>query len=102
MEGTAGKVIAGIIKDSIHKKTSENLAKLGAGEGRSSVPYAALARLSVRDDEKTKESRGVCGICGKEVLVDQDRMKYTGESRSIYFHMKCVDSLCEQHARIRR
>ena len=109
----SGKLIAGIIRESINKKTSEALAALSEREGRSRVPRAALSRLSMLDEKEgasvpsdrgpSIESRGICGICRMEVVGGErghDRMKSL-EFGERYFHLKCVKTLCSELVRAR-
>ena len=110
----SGKLIAGIIRESINKKTSEALAALSEREGRSRVPRAALSRLSMLDEKEERasapsdrgpsiESRGICGICRMEVIGGeggQDRMRSL-EFGERYFHLKCVKTLCSELVRAR-
>jgi hypothetical protein len=70
-----------------------------------------LAALTMHDDsEKRKrdtvgrESRGNCGICGKEVIAaiggdktkGHKRLRYQRESGRVHFHMECVADLCDE------
>ena len=109
--GDIGKVIAGVVKESMKKNTSEMLAAANSrGELGPRVPHAALSRLAaltLADEKKAAvsregvDSRGPCGLCLLEVMGGErghDRLK-SAEFGKRYFHLDCVEKLCSELVR---
>jgi hypothetical protein len=107
--GDPGKVIAGILKGKM--KDATYLERLAEERMTHDAAARRLAALTMHDDSEKKkrdtvgrESRGNCGICGKEVIAaiggdktkGHKRLRYQRESGRVHFHMECVADLCDE------
>ena len=107
--------MAEMVKAAILKKSGDDVPihRRAAAE-RTTYDAAArrLAALTMLDEKKatvSRESRGDCGICGKEVIAEiggdktkgHKRLRYNREEGrgQVHFHMECVADLCNQRER---
>lgn len=107
--------MAGMVKAAMLKTSGDDVPLHRRAVAERPATYEAatrrLAALTMSDEKKatvSRESRGDCGICGKEVTAaiggdrtkGHQRLRYNRESGSVhYVHMDCVADLCDQRER---
>ena len=106
--------MAGMVKAAMLKTSGDDVPIHRRAVAERPVTYEAatrrLAALTMSDEKKatvSRESRGDCGICGREVIAEiggdrtkgHKRLRYNRESGSVHFHTECVADLCDQRER---